>query len=161
MAFYAGQKLKASNLGQLDHYAQYQSSAGQVIGTAADTVLAFGTDNITSSLVTKSTTGAGHKFTLNAAGIWSITATARFPGTATGQRAAHFKDSLGLWIHSTSQPASATAPAGLHLTITKYFAANDTVQFEVYQDSGGNITTDSNSTLAWGRIDIVCILKEG
>lgn len=160
MALTAGQKLRAANLGQQNTAAQYQSSVGQVIGNTTDTPIAFGTANVTSDLVTRAVSGVGHKFTLGKSGLWAVTTTCRFPATATGERSCHIEDSLGLWHHSQSQAGSSGAPSTLCVGFVKYLTAGDWVQVEVYQSSGGNITTDSNALLAFGRIDIVGILLD-
>ena len=161
MAFTAGQKVKAANFGQQSSSAQYQSSAGQVISNTTDTPIAFGTANVTTDLVTRATSGVGHKFTLNKSGLWAVTTTVRFPATATGERSCHIEDSLGLWHGSHSQAGSSGAPSTLNVTTgVKYLTADDWIQVEVYQSSGGNITTDSNALLAFGRLDIVGILLD-
>lgn len=160
MPFYAGQKLRASNLGQLSTTAQYQNASTQSIPDSTDTVIAFGTDQFTSSLITKSTQGAGHKFTFGTNGIVSVTTTIQFAANATGERAIHFEDSLGLWHGSVNNHGDSGNPTILNLGITKYFASGDWIVVEAYQTSGGALNVDSNALLALGRIDLAYILVE-
>lgn len=164
MAFTAGQKLKASNLGQLSHTAQYSSGAAQTIGTGADTIVNFATADITSTYVTRATSGAGHKFTLNASGLWAVSSTIRWSATgasATGEKAMHIEDVLGLWHHSTSVPASSTAAITQNLSFVKYLSVNDEIVVECFQNSGGNEDLEYNAFLGWQRINIALVIKDG
>lgn len=160
MPWTAGQKARARGFGGLHSAAQYNSNAGQSIPNSVDTKVLFTTPNVTSDLVTQATSGAGHKFTLEVSGIWSVQATVRFPATATGERFARLTNSLGLTHHACSAPGSASSSATLLLSICKYLAAGDFVCVEMFQNSGGSITTDSNALAAYGRIDITGILLD-
>jgi hypothetical protein len=160
LPFLAGQKLRASNLGQLSSTAQYQAASAQSINDSTATVVAYGTANITSSLVTRSTSGAGHKFTLGASGLWSVTTTVQFAANATGERRLNIEDSLGLWHCSTIDHGDGAHPAILSLSITKWLAEGDYLQVEAYQTSGGALNLDANSITALGRIDIACLFAE-
>ena len=64
---------------------QWTPSSAQSIATT-DTVVAFGTTEITSPIVTRSASGAGHKFTLAEAGFYQVTVTARFSAGLAGRR---------------------------------------------------------------------------
>lgn len=64
---------------------QWTPSSAQSIGTS-DTVVAFGTTEITSPIITRSTSGAGHKFTLTEAGFYQISVTGRFSAGLAGRR---------------------------------------------------------------------------
>jgi hypothetical protein len=161
VTLHAGQKVRVGNLGQLSTTAQYQASSSQTIGTAGTpAVVAFGTADTTSDLVTRSTEGAGHKFTLNASGIWSVTATVSFAANATGERRLNLEDSLGLWHCSVLDHGDASHPAILHVSITKFLTSGDYVKAEVYQTSGGNLNLDANALTALGRINLACIIAD-
>lgn len=64
---------------------QWVPSSAQSIGNT-DTVLAFGTAEITSPIITRSTSGSGHKFALTEAGFYEICLTARFTDGLAGRR---------------------------------------------------------------------------
>lgn len=160
MAFLAGQKVRASHLGQLSSTAQYQAASTQSINDSTATPVAFGTANITSSLVTRSASGVGHKFTLGASGLWSVTTTLQFAANATGERRINIEDSLGLWHCSTIDHGDGAHPSIQSLSITKWLASGDYIQVEAYQTSGGALNLDANSITALGRIDLVCIFAE-
>jgi hypothetical protein len=161
VSFNAGQKVKAGNFGQFTSAAQYQSSVGQVIGNNADTPVAFATANVTSAFVVQAANGVGHKFTLQKSGLWAVSTTVRLPASnTTGERALHVEDSLGLSHHACSQPGSASGAASMFLGFTKYLSAGDFIAVEVFQNSGGSLTTDVNPLIAFGRIDIVGVLLD-
>jgi hypothetical protein len=160
VAFLAGQKLRASHLGQLSSTAQYQAAVAQSIPDSTATPVAFGTADVTSSLVARATSGAGHKFTLGASGLWSVTTTVQFAANGTGERRLNIEDSLGLWHCSQNSGASAAFPILISLSFTKWLAAGDFVQVEVYQTSTGALNIDANSLLAAGRINLACHFAE-
>lgn len=160
MPFTAGQKLKASNLGQLSSTAKYTSNANQTIGNNADTIVAFTTADITSSLVTRATSGVGHTFTLNASGIWTIGFTVQFAAGAAGQRTAFLYTPSSVRHVQTGGDAESDAVNTLHASVTMYFAATSIVAVGVYQDSGGNLTLNSTPVFGFNRIDLACILPQ-
>lgn len=161
MPFTAGQKLRASNLGQLSSSAQYTAASNQTIGNNADTIVAFGTADITSSLVTRNTSGVGHTFTLNASGLWTIGFTVQFAAGAAGQRTAFLYTPSSVRHVQQGGDAEADAVNTLHASVCKYFASGAILAVGVYQDSGGNLTLNSVPLFAVGRIDLACILPEG
>lgn len=67
--------------------ATYAATSAQSIPSGADTVVAFGVEQVADSTVTRSTSGAGHKFTLAQSRLWVVSFTGRFPTHAdTGGR---------------------------------------------------------------------------
>lgn len=65
---------------------QWTPSSAQSIPNA-DTVIAFGTQEINpNTLITRSTSGSGHKFALNEAGAFGIYVTCRFASGLAGRR---------------------------------------------------------------------------
>lgn len=161
MPFYAGQKLRAGDLGQLSTSAQYSGASSQTITTATDTVVAFATADFTTSYVTRTTTGAGHLFTLLVGGLWMVSTTVRWSTTgasATGEKACHAEDNLGEWLFSSSIPASTTTPVTHMMSTTKYFAAGATVQVEVFQNSGGSEDLEQSAIFGTPRINFTMVL---
>jgi hypothetical protein len=160
LAYYAGQRVRASNLGQLSSTAQYQAAVAQSINNITATPVAYGTADITSAYVTRSASGVGHKFTLGASGLWTVSTTIQFAANATGERRVNIEDSLGLWHCSELHSGDGSHPAIIHLAFTKYLTSGDYIQVEVYQSSGGALNIDANSLTALGRINFACILVE-
>lgn len=103
---------------------QWVPSSAQSIGTT-DTVLAFGTQEINpGGLITRSASGAGHKFTLNEAGFYSITLTCRFTGGVEGRRFAEIRNGAQTARHvSEGFTIDAGDTATVNLGIGKRFAA--------------------------------------
>ncbi len=160
--FVAGQKIRAALLNTLldtGVSAQYNASATQTIGTGTQPVVAFGTANRTSALVTRSTQGAGHRFTLNRSGVWGITTCIRWAGAVTGERYVLLTSSLG-GLCSAGFPMSngATSPLNGPVTVSpstqEYFTAGDWVQVEAFQNSGSNKDLEFNNGAGWGRISL-------
>jgi hypothetical protein len=163
VAFYAGQKLKASNFGAQATCAQYDGASAQTIGTGSDTVIAFGTASVTSSYVSRSTSGAGHSFTVLASGIWAITVNVRWStsgASATGEKSIHLETG-GLWIASSTIGAETDAAVSHHISYTSWLASGTTLQVEAFQNSGGDESLDANVFHGVPRINFALILKEG
>lgn len=152
MTYVAGQKLKASQLGQASTCAEYNASADQTISTGTDTVAAYGTANTTSSLVTRNVSGVGHTFTLNRAGIWMITAVERYAAGAAGERYAALQV-LTLTLNACGGEAGSKAHT-MPLALCRAFSSGDIVRVIVYQDTGGNATRVGNNLAGWGRINL-------
>jgi hypothetical protein len=161
MALAAGQKIRAQNLGSRDMWAAYLCSGSQSIPDATDTKVAFDTALVTSPYVTRSASAPGHLFTFLKSGIWAITTTCRFGGTAsTGERGMHLEDSLGIWMCATAGTPSSHAGETMSLHIVRYFTANDFVSVELTQNRGSPLSTETDALKALGRIDIVGILLD-
>lgn len=161
MAFLAGQKLRAGDLGQLNTSAQYTGSVAQTIPNGADTVVAFGTADYTTSYVTRSASGAGHTFTLNVPGLWAVAAYVRWTtvgASGTGEKAMHIEDILGLWHGVSAIPAETDAPVSNHVSFVKYLSAGDSITVEVYQNSGGTEDLEQNAVFGTPRINLALIL---
>lgn len=163
MPFTAGQKLRASNLGALSHCAQYTGAANQTINTGAATTVAFGTADITSTYVTRAANGAGHQFTLNASGLWSIAVTTRWSTTgasATGEKSLDIETGAGAWYHSSVLPASTTVPVTNHVSFTTWLASGTILVAQVFQNSGGGEDLQGGGAENAPRINLALILKD-
>jgi len=67
--------------------ATFSATAAQSIPNSTDTVLAFAVQLVADNAVTRSTSGAGHKFTPPQTRLWTVSFTGRFPThTDTGGR---------------------------------------------------------------------------
>lgn len=130
-----------------------QTGTGQSINSGADTVVSFDTNNTTTALATKATSGAGHQWTLNRAGIWSFTTTIRWDSAATGSLRLAAIRKGGNHIVSANVHLSHTNVAHHSVSITGVFAANDVIDVVVFQDAGAARTMDPSNTQGWCRID--------
>lgn len=153
MAYYAGQKLRASDLGQSTTCAEYNNSASQTIGTGSDTKVAFGTTNTTSTLVTRTVDGVGHSFTVNDDGIWAITTTMFWGAVATGERWTRITVN-GSPMHSAAQQAPGALFIVENVTLIRPLSNGDLVHVIVFQNSGGNRDIGSDNTNGLGRINL-------
>lgn len=159
MAFYAGQKLRASQLGQLSTTAQFQATANQSIPNNALTFVAFGTTLIASDLVTRTVSGAGHIFTLEKSGIWIAAFGVRYAAAAGGVRDAWIQDGVGRRI-SSSQAGSSAAESSLSACLPSWFNAGDVIAVATLQNSGGAVNANASTPSGYGRLDIAYILGE-
>lgn len=146
MAWAAGQKFRPSMFGDSVHCAQYINSAAQNFTTATATVVSLDTANRTSSYVTRSAQGAGHKFTLNASGIWAISGVIRWGsgGSASGSRRLALVDSLNFWFDVEDTPGTSAGSPTCRVSTIQYFSAGDYLYLEAYQDSGITQATGAN-----------------
>lgn len=124
-------------------HARYSSSSTQTIADHANVVVGFATADDTDTLVARSTQGAGHKFTLGAAGIWTIGATVRFNesiGVAGERRAEIVADNYG----STQTIAvdgdyTTGAAATCNPSYTGWFDSGDFFYVQAYHNADENL----------------------
>ena len=127
--------------GEVSTQAEYNPSSTQSIPNTTSTNLAFGNESVASSLVTRATSGAGHKFTLNRAGVWAITLTVR-TASGSGERFASINDTAG-YVAACNVLGSGIAHLNVHLT--RSFASGVEITPVLYQSTGGALST-SNGT---------------
>lgn len=133
--------------------AAYRMSGNQTIGTGADTTIAFGTASKTSSLVTRSSDGTGHRFTLGRSGVWLFNVCVRWAnaaGGSPGERFAKLNCQAGNLSSQGYMLVSFTGPVTHHVSAVRYMDANDWVRAEAYQDSGGDRNLEGNAGESWG-----------
>lgn len=131
---------------------QFNASVAQSIPNSTYTIIAFGTDNLTSSLVTKATNGAGHQFTLNRAGVWSAQCTLRYVGSANARETYGELNGTPGVLAAASQLTNINVPTTIHFGVTKWFAAGTVLYVRGIQSSGGNLNTDP--TAGWTRLNL-------
>lgn len=132
-------------------YRGHQSS-GQAITTSTNTLVSIDTDDVTSALVTKATLGAGHKFTLNRAGMWMVTAAVRWPTASSGELSSQLQVN-GVTTYGQGGPSSSIALTHT-VAMVQHFIVNDNVTINVFQSSGSSKTLDTTVSgvkiaLAW------------
>lgn len=119
----------------------YTATSAQPIPNNVDTTVAFGVDATTSTEVVKSTSGAGHKFTLGQTRLWTISATVRFPENGTGGRAFDIRSGSTILAKGGSQ-SSATNPYTVNLSCTRRLAAGAQISVVAWQNSGVSLALD-------------------
>lgn len=122
----------------------YTATSAQPIPNNADTTVAFGVDAVTNSEVVKSTSGAGHKFTIGQTRLWTIAATVRFPENGVGGRAVDIRSGSTILAKMGSQ-SSATNPYTVNLACTRKLAAGAQISVVAWQNSGGSLALDAGS----------------
>ena len=140
-------------------HARYDNgTTSQAIAASTDTVAAYGHAVSTHPYVTRSTDGAGHKFTFTRGGTWAITATNRFQGGSAGERyAALLADNYGSMSVVTAQGGSAATgiPETINLSYTDHFSAGQSVKAQVWQT--GNTSLNLDGAAIWKNITFVLI----
>lgn len=137
---------------------QWRASANQSLPNNTDTVLAFGTTETASSLVTRATSGGGHKFTLAEDATYAITATVRFVPGAAGSRFIELRNSAQDTRFVADGDQGGPAAATRSFSITKRFTAGQELVVIATQASGGTLTTQyqgSSITDGFVRLTIV------
>lgn len=138
-------------------YAQFSASSAQSVANATDVTCGFGTADTASSAVTRAVRAEGHQFTLNTAGLWTITATVRYSTTtATGERYAGIHTGSGggqPLAGAGSNPSSGSSPVTLNVAVTRYFTASSTVFVNLYQGTGNPLALEPGSGGGWVRLN--------
>lgn len=134
---------------------EYNASAAQGIPNSTNTILAFGTNSLISSLVTKATNGAGHQFTLNRAGLWSITCTLRYVGSVNARET--YIDINGTYgvLAAQSTVTNVNVATTQNVSVVKAFPAGTVIYVRGFQSSGGTLNTDP--TAGWSRLNLAWI----
>lgn len=155
--FVAGQKIRAALLNTLldtGVSAQYNAASNQIHPTGTQPVVAFGTAIRTSTLVTRSVQGAGHRFTLNRSGVWGITTCIRWAGASGGERYVLLNSSIGGLCAQGHPLGTLSGPVTFSPSSTEYFTAGDWVQVEVFQNAGSDRLLEANAGAGWVRISL-------
>lgn len=140
--------------GEVSHYHESNSLAVQTLTSGTDQRIQFTTDNVTTALVTKASSGTGHTFTLNRAGIWSVYTTLRWASANTGIRIVAIRETAGGQITSQGGIQAAANNQNNHATVTRYFASGTILDVAGYQDSGANRDLQVDNGTGWSRIGL-------
>lgn len=119
--------------------ATYAATATQSIPTGADTVVAFGVEQAADPAVTRSTSGAGHKFTLAQTRLWQVTATVRFAQNSVGGRTFDLQTGAGVVLAKASGPVNTDAPWTANLAVARKLTAGATVQVVARHNSSSSV----------------------
>jgi hypothetical protein len=125
---------------------QWRATANQAIPNSTDTVLGFGTTETTSAVVTRATSGAGHKFTLANTATYAITAVVRFAAGSAGSRFIELRNSAQNTGYVADGDQGGPAAATRHFSLTKQFTAGTELVVIGAQTSGGSLSTEYQGT---------------
>jgi hypothetical protein len=130
--------------------AQYSATVVQTLPNAADTVVAFGTEDETSTYVTRSVFREGHKFTVSA-GYYLIAATVRYKPFQTGERYAGIMltDGSRLGGNSSGTPSG---PGTCHVSVPKRLDAGAALYVTAWQQVGSGLDLEASD--GWVRLNI-------
>lgn len=121
--------------------ATYAATAVQSISNSTDTVVAFGVEQVADAAVTRSTSGAGHKFTLAQTRLWTISATLRFTQNGTGGRTFELRAGSTV-IAKVGSNGSSVNPYTGNLSVTRRLAAGSEITAIAAQSSGSSLTLE-------------------
>jgi hypothetical protein len=133
--------------------ATFAATTAQSIPSGADTVVAFGVEQQSDPAVTRSTSGAGHKFTLAQIRLWIIAATVRFAENSTGGRTFELRTGSGAVLAKSSGPVNAAAPWTANLSVARKLPAGTAVQVVARHDATSSVPLEPASG-SYVHIDI-------
>ena len=120
---------------------QWRASSNQNLPNNTDTVLAFGTTEVSSSQVSRATSGSGHKFTLANDGAYAVTATVRFASGKTGSFFIELRNSAQTVRYVADGDNGGTSSATRNFSITKRFSAGQELVVVANQSTGSSLST--------------------
>jgi hypothetical protein len=125
---------------------QYRAAANQTLSNGTDTILAFATTETASAVVTRATSGVGHKFTLSQTGLYSISATVRFAAGSSGSRFIELRNAAQNARYVSSGEQGGPAASTRTFSLTRGFSAGQDFVVVATQSSGGNLATQYQGT---------------
>lgn len=131
----------------------FAATSAQSIPSGVDTIVAFGVEQVANAAVTRSTSGAGHKFTLAQTRLWIITATVRFSQDPVGGRTFELQTGSGATLAKSSGPQDTNAPWTANLSVVRQLAAGSVVQIIAHHNSSSSVSLEPASG-NWVHIDI-------
>jgi hypothetical protein len=115
--------------------ATYAATSAQSIAASQDVVVAFGVEQVADPLITRSTSGAGHQFTLAQTRLWIVTATVRFAQNPLGGRTFEIVTSSGAVLTKASGPQNQDAPWSASLSVARRLPAGTRVMVRARHNS--------------------------
>ena len=121
---------------------RWRASGAQTLSTSGtDYVVAFGTVDQASAVVTRSTQGAGHKFALGETSEYTIQAHVRFAAGTAGSRFLGLRNAAGTVEYWSDQGDGGPSAATRQFSYTDVFAAGSELVVVAAQASGGSLAT--------------------
>lgn len=118
---------------------RWRASSSQTLTSGTDAVLAFGTTELTSSEVTRATSGTGHKFQLEG-GVYCVTAMCRFAAGSNGSRFLAIRNAAQTTQLIASQHEGALASTRTVSTTDRFVDGAEIVVIAA-QSSGASLST--------------------
>lgn len=115
--------------GASSSYGSWRHTLAQSVG-GSNTILAVNTEDAASAIIPRTTSGVGHKFTLNEAGIYSISASVLFGAGAGGARYLQLTDPAITLAYDTMTVPVPTQTANditLKIAVIRHFNASTPV----------------------------------
>lgn len=148
--------------GEVASDAQYNANATQTIPNVTDTPTAFSQTDLSSPLVVRGITGAGHYFRAQRPGRWAITATIRWAAlgvAAGGERYMSINRQGTEPLVSTGQVMpSGTAPVTMSCAVVARVQSGQentsAADFHVNAFQGSGSSKDLQAATGWGRINL-------
>lgn len=139
---------------------KWRATANQSMSNGIDTVLAFGNTETASSVITRATSGSGHKFTLAETRIYAITCTCRIVPGAVGSRFLELRNSAQTVRYVATGSQGGPAATTMTFSVTDEFTAGVELIVVATQSSGGTLTTQyqgSSITDGFVRLTVVAL----
>lgn len=145
----------ASSAGSVGE-ARYSASSAQTISTSTLTPVAFGTAEITATNVTRTVTGAGHKFALSLTGRWGVDLSVRFAANAAaGERYAGLYLASAPTVPLVGNGGSGPSAVTCHAMTERRFTAGQELLVQAWQDTGnGRALEPATSGLGNVRLNL-------
>lgn len=138
--------------------ARYDSSSSQTVSNLTNTYVSFGTTILSSPAVTRSTQGAGHRFTLNETGIWAITMTVRFDQELDGTGECYASIELGGSQVIAAQGGTSNGVSHtLNPTFVGLLSATNYVSGLVFQGTGSSRPLEGSPV--WKNINLALLSR--
>lgn len=124
--------------------ATYAATSAQSIPSGSDVVVAFGVAQVAASEVTRSTSGAGHAFTLAQTRLWIITATLRFAQNGTGGRTFELRAGSAV-LAKAGADAPVNTPYTASLSVARQLAAGTVITAVARHNASSSLALDPSS----------------
>lgn len=125
---------------------EWRASSNQSIPSGADTAVAFGNEVTASPVVTRTTFGGGHKFTLTEAGAFAVSVILRYAAGAAGNRFAALLNSANTAVFDAAGGDGGPGASTLKLAATDRFAAGTELYVSTAQSSGSALALQRATT---------------
>ena len=121
--------------------ATYAATSAQSISSGVDVTVAFGVAQTTDASVTRSTSGAGHQFTLGQTRLWTVTATLRFSQNGVGGRTFELRAGSAV-LAKESGPQDTDAPYTANLAVTRRLPSGTAITAVARHNSSSSLALE-------------------
>jgi hypothetical protein len=124
--------------------ATFAATTAQSISPSTDVVVAFGVEQAADPLITRSTNGAGHKFTVAQTRLWTVSATVRFADATGGGRTFELRTGSGAVLAKAGDPVI-DGPYTRNLSVTRKFTAGTAFSVIARHNAAASIPLEPQS----------------